>query len=453
MELQFLGGTGTVTGSKFLLDQHGHRVLVDCGLFQGIKNLRERNWQPLPFSAKSLNAVVLTHAHIDHSGYLPALVKQGYHGPVYCTPGTRDLLKVMLPDAAHLQEEDAEYANRKGFSRHHPAEPLYTLKDAEKALGLLHPIPFHQHQKLGHNLDLRFSRAGHIIGSACAQFSLQEQTITFSGDVGRSHDFLMRPPEPLAATDVLVLESTYGDRLHPDIDAKLVLADIINRTVARHGTVLIPAFAVGRAQVALHLIAQLRQEKAIPDVPVYLNSPMAISATEIFYHHREDHQLSAADCQAMERGTEYTSDVNASIELVQRKGPMIVISASGMATGGRVLHHLRKVLPDERSTVLFIGYQAPGTRGHWLINGTENVKIFGEYIPVRAEIKHLDALSAHGDYRDLINWLRQMPSAPRQTYIVHGEPAASDALRLRIHDELGWAVAVPEPMQNVRLFA
>lgn len=448
MRLQFLGAAGTVTGSKYLVtvNSNGHttRLLVDCGLYQGIKNLRQRNRAVCPVDPHQLNAVILTHAHIDHSGYLPALVKAGYRGPVYCTQATRDLCRILLPDSAHLQEEDAEYANRKGFSRHAPATPLYTLQDAETALKLLHGIAFHTAFAIKPDIHLRFSHAGHIPGAACVQLNTPEGTLTFSGDVGRPNDVMMQPPEALQKTDWLVLESTYGNRLHTEEDIEQRLTDIITHTLAHGGTVLLPAFAVGRAQMALHLIARLLETRRIPHVPVYLNSPMAVSATELLFAYPDEHRLSQEDIAAIDRHTTCIRSKEESIELVRKHGPMIIISASGMASGGRVLHHLKALLPDTRNSVIFLGYQAPGTRGDALINGSESVKIHGEWHPVRARIHHIDSLSAHADYSEILQWLRHLPAPPQHTFITHGEPAAADALRLRLQDELGWSASVPE---------
>lgn len=451
MELQFLGAVGTVTGSKTLLEAEGHRYLIDCGLYQGVKNLRERNWQDLPFSPKSINAVILTHAHIDHSGYLPALVKHGFHGPIYCTPGTRDLCNILLPDAAHLQEEDAFYANKKGFSKHHPAEPLFNQADVTKVLALLKPIPFHDTFQLNGSLKATFSPAGHIIGASCVTFDDGIRKVAFSGDVGRQNDIVMKNPEPLRDIDYLVLESTYGDRLHSSLDAMTTLAEIISKTCARGGIVLLPAFAVGRAQLALHLISQLKAENRIPNVPVYLNSPMAVKATEVFNHYSKEHRLTPDQCHAIEHNVHYVQSTEESIALAKRNGPLIIISASGMATGGRVLHHMKKVVPDHRNAMVFLGFQAPGTRGDLMVHGTEKLKIHGEYYPVKCEVFSLDSLSAHGDYAELMTWLKLTQKQPRMTFINHGEPTAADAMRMHLKDSLGWHARVPEYMERVIL--
>jgi metallo-beta-lactamase family protein len=450
MDLQFLGATGTVTGSRYLLHRGTHRVLVDCGMFQGIKRLRERNRAPFLIAPDTLHAVVLTHAHIDHSGWLPALVRQGFNGPVYCTPGTQALCEILLRDAAKLQEEDAEYANRKGFSKHHPAEPLYTLEDAEKALTLLRPVQWNEHRNID-GMKVSFRPAGHIIGASSVYVATDTGTLAFSGDVGRQVDPVMHPPAPLAACDWLVTESTYGDRLHPDVDYMSVLADTITATAKRGGVTVMPAFAVGRAQMLLHLLVQLRNAGRIPDIPIVLDSPMASKATQVLLKFTEEHSLDRAACDALANKVDHIDSVEESKALARRHDPMVIVSASGMATGGRVLHHLKRLLPEPRNQVIFVGYQAPGTRGDTLVRGTPVVKMHGEYVSVRAPVINIDALSAHADQDELLTWLATAPKAPRQVFITHGEPEASDALRLQIKDRLGWRCFTPEPMEKVAL--
>ena len=361
--VRFLGATDTVTGSRYLVETDNARVLVDCGLFQGYKRLRERNWASPPFEPKTIDAVILTHAHIDHSGYLPRLAKQGFAGRVHCTKGTRDLLRVLLPDAGYLQEEDARRANKYGYTRHHPAEPLYTREDGERCLSQLSAHAFAESFEPVPGVTVSFGRAGHIIGSACVSLSTGERIITFSGDVGRAQDPIMKPPAPLGPTDYLVIESTYGDRRHPAEDVSEVLARIVKETAARGGVLLVPAFAVGRAQHLLYLLSRLEAAQRIPHLPVYLDSPMSIDATGIFCGHEEDHRISEAECRAMCRAASYARTPEDSKAIDRQSGPMIVISASGMATGGRILHHLRRFLPEERNTVLLVGYQTAGTRG------------------------------------------------------------------------------------------
>ncbi|WP_233243686.1 MBL fold metallo-hydrolase [Bacterioplanes sanyensis] len=449
--VQFIGATGTVTGSKYVVRYGRHQVLIDCGLFQGIKNMRRRNWAELPLQPAQLDAVLLTHAHIDHSGYLPALMKQGYHGPIHCSEGSKALCKVLLPDAGYLQEEDAKYANKKKFSRHAPAEPLYTEDDARKVLRQFKAHDFGEAIELPGGLLAEFFPVGHILGASAIRLTYQGKRIIFSGDVGRSDDLIMYPPQPLPEADYLVVESTYGDRRHEYVDEHQVIADIINRTAARGGIVLMPAFAVGRAQMVLHILAQLRQQQRIPTMPIYLNSPMAIRATEIFFDFHQQHKLTQADCQLMDDITTYVKTVEESIELNNRKYPSVIISASGMASGGRVLHHLKTLVSDARNSVLFLGYQAAGTRGDAMTHGAEHIKIHGQYFPVRAEVHNLPALSSHGDYVEIIDWLKRSECQPKQVFVTHGEASAADSMRLHIQDELGWSAEVPEYLQSVEL--
>ncbi|HWO20068.1 MAG TPA: MBL fold metallo-hydrolase [Kofleriaceae bacterium] len=444
--ITFQGATETVTGSRYLVEHGAARLLIDCGLFQGPKNLRQRNWAAPGFDPEAIDAVLLTHAHIDHSGYLPRLCKAGFRGPVYCTEGTRDLLRILLPDAGYLQEEEARLANRHGTSRHRPALPLYTRADAEACLEQLVPVAYHAEIAPAAGVTASFTRAGHIVGSGCLRLALggpSDTSITFTGDVGRPHDPVMKPPEPLAATDYLVVESTYGDRRHPATDLLADLARVVTETVERRGAIVVPAFAVGRAQHLLHLLAELRTAGKIPPIPVFLDSPMAIDATELFHRHRIDQGLSEAACAAMCRLPQYTPTADDSKAIDRRTEPMIVISASGMATGGRVLHHLRRFLPDPRNTILLVGYQSAGTRGRSLADGADELKLLGQYVPVRARVVQLEGLSAHADYRELLDWLAASGIAPRRAFVTHGEPAAADALRRRLRDELHWDAVVP----------
>ncbi|MDD9945222.1 MAG: MBL fold metallo-hydrolase [Myxococcales bacterium] len=442
--ISFLGATDTVTGSRYLVETPHARVLIDCGLFQGYRKLRERNWRSPPLAVRSLDAVVLTHAHIDHSGYLPRLCNEGYRGPVHCTRGTADLLEVLLPDAGFLQEEDARRANRYGYSRHAHAEPLYTREDAERSLHQVQRHGFYQWVDVAPGVRVRFTRAGHILGSACVALETEGQVLVFTGDVGRPNDPIMKAPDPLPHGEYLVTESTYGNRLHPDKALEDALADAIGQTAKRGGTVVVPAFAVGRAQHLLHLVAQLKSAERIPDLPVFLDSPMAIEASQIFCRNTEDHGLTEVQCHSMchvasyARTPEQSKAIDASLE------PKVVISASGMATGGRVLHHLRRFLPDEQNTILFVGYQATGTRGRTLLEGTEALKLHGEYVRVRARIVQLPGLSAHADYSELLSWMAASNASPRRVFVTHGEPAASDALRRRLRERFDWDAIVPE---------
>jgi len=452
MKLTFLGATGTVTGSKYLLNTGSRRILVDCGLFQGLKQLRLKNWANLPINPKDVDAVVLTHAHIDHTGYLPLFVKNGFTGKVYCTEATRDLCKILLPDSAHLQEEEAEYANRRGFSKHHPALPLYTKEDAFKALELLTPVPFDQDVNISDDVTLRFYPNGHILGSAFVRIHNSKTSVLFSGDIGRSNNILMKAPVRVKQADYLLLESTYGNRLHERDDPMLKLATIINRTMTRKGVVLIPVFAVGRAQELLYYIHLLKASGAIADnIPVYLNSPMAVDATAIFSKHRGEHKLSKEECAALNRTAHIVNSVEESRALNQMKGPMIILSASGMASGGRVVHHLKAFAPKSNNTILFAGFQAAGTRGAALVDGAKEIKIHGEYYPVRARVEFISNLSAHADYAEIIDWLRGFEAAPKKTFIIHGEPLAADAMRLHVEEEMHWRTIVPDYLETVTL--
>ncbi|MCK7546972.1 MBL fold metallo-hydrolase RNA specificity domain-containing protein [Marinobacter koreensis] len=451
MKLRFLGGTGTVTGSRYLLSDEKHRLLIDCGMYQGVKTLRRRNWAKFPVDPSTIDAVVLTHAHIDHSGYLPALVKNGFKGKIYCTKATHELCKVLLPDAGFLQEEDAKYAFRKKFSKHEKPEPLFTEKDAWEALKHFESLHYHEAFQPVKGFEVSFTPAGHILGSSCVHVTHREssRTIVFSGDVGRQHDLIMRPPEPLQKADVLICESTYGDREHRDSDPEKELEDIVTRTAGRGGIVLMPAFAVGRAQMLLYVVHKLMGEGRIPKLPVFLNSPMAIKATEIFCKHHKEHKLNTLQCELIDDKTEFVRTVDQSIELDGVRYPCIIISASGMASGGRVLHHLKTLLPNPRNSVVFAGFQAPGTRGDALVSGADKVKIHGEYWPVKAEIHNLDSLSAHGDYREILAWLEQGSLKPEKVYVTHGEMVASDTMRKRIHETFGWQAEVPELYEEV----
>lgn len=451
VEITFWGAAGTVTGSRFLVRTNSAQVLVDCGQFQGDRSLRKRNWEPFPVDPSSIDAVVLTHAHIDHSGYLPALVRDGFRGPIWCSRATKDLCGLLLRDSALLQEEEAYYANKHRSSRHDPALALFTIRDAEAALDLFQTRMFGHEFPIAGDLSASFQRVGHILGASSVRVTDGSSSILFSGDVGRPDDPIMHPPEPPLAADVIVLESTYGDRLHSPSDPADELAAIATETLARGGILLIPSFAVGRTQTILHLLAELRWTGRIPDVPIYLNSPMAIDATELMLEYANEHHLSDQECRRISEGVIFTPSVEESIELTRRTDPMIVLSASGMATGGRVLHHLRQVLPRSESTVVFVGHQAAGTRGQLLVDGAREVRLFGEFIGVKCSIRHIESLSAHADRNELIEWIRQVPSAPRAVHIVHGEPAAAESICNEIETRLGWSVDIANHGETVHL--
>ncbi len=451
MKLTFYGAANTVTGSKALLETADKRVMVDCGLYQGLKELRQRNWAQLPVKASSIDLVVLTHAHIDHSGYVPLLVKNGFSGPVFTTEATRDLCQILLPDSGFLHEKDADYANRHGFSKHSPALPLYTKDDADRSLKQFRTVEFEKDFALGGGLTLNFRPAGHILGAAYARLEHNGTTIVFSGDLGRENDPINVNPASVGCTDYLVVESTYGDRRHSKDDPEEIIAETIIRTAKRGGTVLIPSFAVGRAQLIMYYLMRLKDKKRIPDLPIFLDSPMAINASEIFRHHHNLHRLNKRDVQRTCGIATYTRSPEESKALNTNLVPKVIISASGMATGGRVLHHLKNLCPDVRNTILFVGYQAPGTRGEKMLGGAREVKIHGRQIQVRAEVKNLDMLSAHADEDGIMGWLGSFDAAPKMTFINHGEPEAAASLRQRIESELGWSCRVPEYCDTVVL--
>jgi len=450
MKLTFLGATGTVTGSKYLLEAAGGRILIDCGLYQGVKQLRLRNWARLPVEPASIDAVLLTHAHIDHSGFVPALVRDGFRGPVFCSAATLELCRILLPDAGHLQEEDAGYANRKGFSKHHPALPLYTEADAVAAIDSLVPAAFDRWQEL-EPFRFRLRPAGHILGAASIEVEHVGRRVLFSGDLGRSEDLLMQPPSPPGDPDWIVVESTYGDRLHPTLDPFDCLASILTKTLSRGGVLLIPAFAVGRAQTLLYCFHEIFRRRLAPEVPVFLNSPMATDVTELFRRSSALHRLDPQLCSSVCDVARYVRTSDESRELTAHPLPSVIISASGMASGGRVLHHLRTLAPDARNTILFAGFQAPGTRGDAMVRGVQRVKIHGAWVPVEAEVVSLDIFSAHADQAELLGWLRACERPPRQVFVTHGEAVPADTLRRLAQDQLRVAARVPEYRETVDL--
>ena len=460
LTLNFLGATGTVTGSKFLFSTGKEQFLLDCGLFQGLKEYRLRNWAPLPIRAKDIRAVILTHAHIDHSGYLPKFVQQGFHGDVYATPGTCDLLKILLPDAAHLQEEEARYANKRGYSKHKPALPLYTVEDAHKALGLLRQTSYTKEMDLAEGVSLQFFRTGHILGAAAARISVKigaaRKYLVDSGDLGRYGRPILKDPDPLDQADWLLVESTYGDRVHPEKPEE-ELAKAIQEVADEKGCLIIPSFAVGRTQELIYFIRQLEDQGKIPSLPVYVDSPMAMDATAIYCAHPEEHDLEMKLlmdkklCPLCCRQFHLARSPEESKAINDLSGPLIILSASGMATGGRVLHHLKLRLPDPKTTVLFVGFQAEGTRGRALQDGMKEIKMFGEMVPVRAKIKTIDGFSAHADQLEILRWLGNFKRAPQKTFVVHGEPSASSVLADLIRKKLRWDTEIPKTGQRVIL--
>jgi metallo-beta-lactamase family protein len=452
LTLRSLGAASTVTGSKHLLEAEGERILVDCGLFQGVKNLRELNWTRLPVDAATIDAVIVTHAHLDHTGYLPRLVRDGFRGPIVSTEATAAVADIILRDSAVLQERDAAFLNKHKASKHHPALPLYDSEDAQRALELFTTRPFGQEFALpGWASDagpvVMFRRAGHILGAATVDLVWHGRRIVFTGDLGRYDDPLMFDPEPVPAADYLVMESTYGDRLHERADPADALAEVISATVDRGGTVVIPAFAVGRAQTLLYYLWQLRSAGRLPDIPVYLDSPMAINASNLLGTHQRDHRLPPEVYEDMCAMATYTQDAEESKKISASREPKIVISASGMATGGRILHHLKAFAPDPRNTIVVTGYQVPGTRGRSIAAGERYVKIHGEWIPINAQVANLQMLSAHADADELIRWASGIAMPPRRVFVVHGEVQAADTLRRRLDREFGWQATVPRPNQ------
>jgi metallo-beta-lactamase family protein len=449
--LTFHGAAGTVTGAKFLIEADHTRLLLECGLFQGLRELKARNWAAPAMAPGALAAVLISHAHIDHSGYLPRLVRDGFTGSIHCSPGTADLLRIMLPDAAKLQEEEAAYRNRARVTQHQPALPLFTTQDADRALAQLRPVAFASSFEPAPGMRARFLASGHILGASLVQLEASGRRIVYSGDLGRYGVPIMRDPEPVAEADALLVESTYGNRRHPPDDGAPVIERAVRRAVERRGILLIPAFAVGRTQELLYLLRELEERGRIPEIPIYLDSPMGNAATAIYARHPEEHDAETAQVVASGRRPlvparfHISTTPDDSKRLNGLDGPALVIAGSGMATGGRILHHLRHRLPDERTTVLFVGYQAAGTRGRALRDGATTMGIFGDKVPVRAAILATDALSAHADQAEILRWLRGFRRPPSATWMVHGEPPAAAALRDLVAHELGWpqcAVAV-----------
>jgi metallo-beta-lactamase family protein len=446
--LSFLGAAGTVTGSKYLLATPAGKLMIDCGLFQGYKALRSRNWEPLPVKARDVDAVVLTHAHLDHSGYAPLLIRNGFRGTIHSTTATRELCRLLLTDSAHLQEEDAAYANRHGFSRHAPALPLYTMADALQALNHFEAHAFGRSFEPLPGVRVTFSRAGHILGAASVLVEVsgagKTKRILFSGDLGRPDDLLMQPPEPPPAADYVVVESTYGDREHPAVDVVTEMLAPIKKAIGRGGVVVAPVFAVGRAQSMQYALAQLKKRGDLPShLPVFLDSPMAINSTALYKRFAADHRLDATQAAAMCSVAQCLRTAEQSKALAQRHGPMVILAASGMATGGRVLHHLKLYAPHARNLILLTGFQSPGTRGASLAAHEPTVRIHGEDIPVRAEVVQLESASAHADAAQIEQWLQRMPHAPKRCFITHGENGPADMMRQRIERRLHWNVAVP----------
>lgn len=452
MKIKFLGGAGTVTGSKYFLEIDGLNILVDCGLFQGLKALRLKNWEKLPLDVSKIDAVILTHAHLDHAGYVPKLIKDGYRGKIYCTKGTFDLCKIMLLDSGYLMEEEANYANRKKFSKHKPALPLYTLSDAEDSLEHFVPIDYGTTFKLKGNVSILFKNAGHILGASTVMVHDGVKSVTFSGDLGRKDNPIYLDPDAPLASDYVLIESTYGNRAHAVTDPMKELEDVINSTIEKGGTVIIPAFAVGRAQLILYYLYQLKKQNRLPStLPIYLNSPMATNVTKLFCEHPYNHKLGTKACDEVFSVATYVRSVEDSIALNQNSFPKVIVSASGMITGGRVVHHIKEFAPNPRNTIIFSGFQAAATRGEKILSGAKSVKMLGEEVAIRCRIYSMESLSAHADGDELVEWLKSMPRRPEKVFIVHGEPDQSQALKEKIEKELEVSAVVPELEQEFKL--
>ncbi len=448
IRIHFLGASGTVTGSKFLLETPDQNILIDCGMFQGVKKLRDLNWQQLPVNVSEIDRILLTHGHADHCGFLPRLVKMGFHGPVWATLPTLDIAEIILRDSAKIQEEDAERANKDGFTKHSPALPLYNTLDVEKTLPLFEARPTDKWFPIDDRIRVRFRYNGHILGSTFIELDVAGKRWVFSGDIGRVNDPLLLDPVKPEKADILFLESTYGDRLHPSENVSDKLLSTILETVEKNGTVIIPSFAVERAQLLLYLLWQLRKESKLPPgIPVILDSPMGIDAFSIFRKYHEWHKLNEEDCLDLSRMVHMVSSYGETWEIIDNPSPKIVIAGSGMVTGGRVLTYLQKYLERENTTVLLAGYQAEGTRGRQLLNGVDEVKIYGKYIPVKARVDILDGLSAHADRSELLDWLSDIKSRPEHLFLTHGEPQALDMLRVKLNDERGWDASIPDLFQ------
>lgn len=451
MKIKFLGGAGTVTGSKTLIESNGIRILIDCGLFQGIKPLRELNWEPLPILPNTIDFVLLTHGHLDHCGWLPRLVNQGFEGKIYCTSPTKDITKLILLDSAKIQEEEAERANKEHFSKHKNAEPLYDLAQTEKVFPLFRVIKPNEEVKLDAEISAKFTNAGHIIGACSIELQLENKTLVFSGDIGQDDDVLMYAPTKPKQADYVFLESTYGNRIHPEEDVKLLLETYINNTVQNNGTIIIPSFAVERAQTLMFLLWQLKKEDRIPDIPYVIDTPMGISVLDVFMDNRNWHKLSEQECVDMCKMFTMNSEYQETIATIFDKQPKVIIAASGMITGGRVLSYLERYIGLPETTVIIVGYQAEGTRGRKLLEGATDIKIYGKYYPVLAKILEIEGLSAHGDQNDLLNWLSEIKPKPQKVFLVHGENEPADELRIKIHEKYGVDCSVPMMGQEFEL--
>ena len=451
MKIKFIGGAGTVTGSKTLIESNGIRILIDCGLFQGIKPLRELNWEPLPVLPSTIDFVLLTHGHLDHCGWLPRLINQGFSGKIYCTSPTASISKLILLDSAKIQEEEAEKDNKGNYSKHNLAEPLYNVAQAEKVFPLFRIIKENKEIALDAEISAVFKNAGHIIGACSIELKLENKILVFSGDIGRDNDVLMYPPNKPKYADYIFLESTYGNRIHPNEDVKLLLETFINNTYHINGTILIPSFAVERVQTLMYLLWQLKKEQKLPNIPLIIDTPMGINVLEVFQNNTSWHKLNSQECEEMCKIFTLISNYKDTIDTIYDPKPKVVIAASGMMTGGRILNYMEKYIGNPETTVIIVGYQAEGTRGRKLLEGADEVKIYGKYYPVKAKILEIEGLSAHGDQNDLIHWLSDLETKPKKVFLVHGENQPADELRIKIQEQLGMECSIPLMGQEIEV--
>lgn len=449
--VQFLGAAETVTGSKFLVSHNGYNMMIDCGLFQGLKNLRELNWMELPFPASDIHCVLLTHGHLDHVGYLPRLVNQGFKGDIYCTKPTGDIVEIILRDSARIQEEDAERANASGYSKHKPALPLYTMDDVENTLSLVSPVPVHAFHKVTEHIQFQFRRNAHIPGASFIEIDIDEKRLVFSGDVGRPGDPMLLPPEKPERADYLFVESTYGDRLHPDESTEDTLLKIIHESLQNHGPLIVPSFTVDRAQDFMYIIWKLKQENKIPDIPVYLDSPMGTDVSKLFLKYPDWQSLDPGVFSEVFKSTRQVKTVEETRTLARNKHPRIVIAGSGMMNGGRILQYLESHLENPRATIIIPGYQAIGTRGRMISEGAEEIKVHGHYYKVKAQVRRIHTMSSHADQAELLDWMSAIEHKPRKVFVIHGEPQAAQALRVKIKDHFGWDAVVPHLLEKINL--